>query len=51
MSKPEWPGLPDGPGSTLLSDIEIGKPLEEAFLILYGGANDFRVGCSFHKNN
>lgn len=42
MSKPDWPGLPDGPGSILLSDIEVDKPLDEAFILLHGGFNEFR---------
>jgi len=47
MSKPDWPGLPDGPGSILLSDVELDKPLEEVFILVHGGFNAFRVSCSF----
>jgi hypothetical protein len=46
MSKSEWPSLPE-PGSTLLSDIEVDKPLEEIFIMMHGGLTEFRVSFSF----
>ena len=49
MSQKEWPGLPDGPGTILLSDVEVDISLEAAFILLHGGFNEFRVSCSLIK--
>lgn len=38
-----WPLWPEGEPGQVLLDVTLGLPVDEAFLLLYGGLNDTKV--------
>lgn len=41
----QWPAWPAGQQGFPILDIEVEKSIDDLFLLLHGGHNDFRVRC------
>ncbi len=41
-----WPRWPDGEEGRVALDVVLDLPVDQAFLLLYGGLNDLRVGAA-----
>lgn len=39
----EWPTWPKGEQGNVLVDVLVDKPIDEVFLLLYGGLTDLKV--------
>lgn len=39
----KWPGWPDGEEGKFLLDVVLDLPVNEAFLLIYGGLTDLKV--------